>query len=216
MLLCYITDRKQFSGNEAIRRECLLDTISEAAACGTDYIQLREKDLSARQLESLSREAMVRIQSERSSTKLLINSRPDVALAVGAHGVHLRSEDISPQDVRKIYQKCDTYSQAREKLAALIIGVSCHTADEVAQAASAGATYAVLGPIFEKSGLAGTHPLGLEELKKACRYKIPVLALGGITLQNAQSCIEAGAAGIAGIRLFQGNKIAKIAAKLKN
>src|SRR5258708_6561620 len=106
-LLCYITDRHAFSGDEPSRRHQLLDKIAEAASAGIDYIQLRDKDLSARDLETLAREAMQIIAGEKNlaagrqplATALLINSRVDVALATNANGVHLRSNDISPQEV---------------------------------------------------------------------------------------------------------------------
>jgi len=105
--LYYITDRSQFPGNEAARRQLLLQRISEATRAGIDYIQLREKDLPARELEELAGQAIRILEDERLRTAnrdirtaLLINSRTDVALAVGAHGVHLRSDDISPADVR--------------------------------------------------------------------------------------------------------------------
>src|SRR6266851_312373 len=96
--LYYITDRSQFVGDEPTRRRHLLDKIAEAALCGVDYIQLREKDLSTHDLELLAREAVVTIRQNQSpptnrtpSTRLLINSRTDVAIAAGAQGVHLRS-----------------------------------------------------------------------------------------------------------------------------
>ena len=106
MLLYYITDRTQFPGDETSRRRQLLDKIAEAARCGVDYVQLREKDLSARELESLAREAVQR--TRETGTALLINSRTDVAIAVGAAGVHLRGDDISPDVVRDIWPRSMT------------------------------------------------------------------------------------------------------------
>jgi len=95
------------------------------------------------------------------------------------------------------------------------IAVSCHSPGAVAQAAANAADFAVFAPVFEKKDAPGARPTGLGALEEACRSKIPVLALGGITLENAQSCIDAGAAGIAAIRLFQENDIAAIVAKLR-
>src|SRR5947209_8384720 len=117
-LLYYITDRKAFPGDESVRRSRLLAKIYEAACAGVDFIQLREKDLPARDLESLAREAVNGIQEARRlttgdrqvSTALLINSRADVALVAGADGVHLRSDDISPADVKGIWK---TFGSAR-------------------------------------------------------------------------------------------------------
>src|SRR5262245_48334885 len=98
LLLYYITDRAQFPGDEPGRTKQLLDKITEAARSGVDYIQLREKDLSSRHLEQLARAATQRVCASGSKSRLLINSRSDVALAVGARGVHLQSRDISPED----------------------------------------------------------------------------------------------------------------------
>ena len=210
MLLCYITDRSQFPGNEATRRRLLLGKIEEAALRGINYIQLREKDLCARDLETLASQARVALGTYAAPTKLLVNSRLDVAVTCGADGVHLRSQDISPHDVRYICGR----SADLEYSASPTISVSCHTSEEVARAAAAGATMVLFGPVFEKSGAPDVRPAVLSGLRKACQYNIPVLALGGITLENAQSCIDAGAAGIAAIRLFQANNIAEIMSKL--
>ena len=213
-LLCYITDRSAFPGDELSRRRRLLEKIHEAGQTGVDYIQLREKDLSIRELESLAREAVRVIrETAQSKTALLINSRTDVALAVGADGVHLRSDDVSPGDVRAVW-KCGAGAPACELSPGdPMIGVSCHSPEEVAKAGGNGATFAVFAPVFEKKG---THPTGLNLLKEACNSKIPVLALGGITIANANSCLKAGAAGIAGIRLFQENDIATIVKQFRS
>lgn len=209
MLLYYITDRLQFSGNEQARQSALLQKIAEAAACGVDLIQLREKDLSARALEILTGNAVNVVRENSAKTRLLINSRCDVALACGADGVHLRSDDISPRDVFDLWRRTGATS-------APAVGVSCHTIEDVVQAASQGATLAVFAPVFEKEQRPPIRPAGLEQLRQACREKIPVLALGGVTLENARLCLEAGAAGVAGIRLFQQNDIARIARTLRS
>jgi thiamine-phosphate pyrophosphorylase len=215
-LLYYITDRTAFAPDEPTRRKHLLEKITEAAAAGVDYIQLREKDLTTRELESLAQEAARIIRDSKPLTPdlcspaLLINSRTDVALAAGADGVHLRSEDISPQEVRKLWQ-CGAGAPASDPL----IGISCHSPEEVQMAAEAGATFAVFAPVFEKKDSPETMPTGLKQLEAACRASIPVLALGGVNVQNAHSCLEAGAAGIAAIRLFQENEIASIVARLR-
>jgi thiamine-phosphate pyrophosphorylase len=233
-LLYYITDRSAFPGNESARRRRVLEKIGEAARAGVDYIQLREKDLNGRALESLAREAMnliahVRSEGRVAVTSLLINSRVDVALAIGADGVHLRSDDISPRDARAILKKdlVETAASGRAAVAntagaaAHLIAVSCHSPEEVVQAAANCASFAVFAPVFEKmtrekKDVPGTHPAGLAALKQACRANIPVLALGGVTLLNACSCLEAGAAGIAGIRLFQENDIGAVVRQLRS
>ncbi len=222
LLLCYITDRSGFPGSERERRIRLLDKIAEATSQGVDYIQLREKDLPAHELESLAREASRIIQELRTENPelrpaLLINSRTDVALASGAAGVHLRADDISPQQVRRAWHRpCGSGTLAREiSPRDPVIAVSCHSPEEVIQAASHQATFALFAPVFEKKDAPGTSPVGLDALRQACRAKIPVLALGGVTLQNAESCLQAGAAGIAAIRLFQENDIATVVSQLR-
>jgi thiamine-phosphate pyrophosphorylase len=218
-LLYYITDRTAFAADEPIRRKRVLDKIAEAVRAGVDYIQLREKDLPTRELESLALEAARIVREAKSPTSgpssLLINSRTDIALAVGADGVHLRSDDISPQAVRRIWH-CG--AGARDPH----IGVSCHSLEEVTLAAQAGATFAVFGPVFEKAPVfekkdsLGTDPAGLRLLEQACRSPIRVLALGGINLENAEACLEAGAAGIAAIRLFQEHDVTSVVSQLRS
>jgi thiamine-phosphate pyrophosphorylase len=229
LLLYYIGDRTQLSGPEPVRRERLLEKIAEAARCGVDYIQLREKDLPARQLEALASEA-VRVIAENglrktgrreAETRLLINSRSDVAWAVGASGVHLRSDDISPSEVRRIWNP----GGARPASTALPGGalpppqatvvVSCHTAREAARAAEQGADFAAVAPVFEKRDSPSKFPEGLETLRQACRHPLPVFALGGVTLANVALCRDAGAAGIAAIRLFQDNDIGEVVQRLR-
>ena len=231
-MLYYITDRAAFAGDEPARRRQLLDTIDEAARCGVDYIQLREKDLSPRELEQLTLEAIAALRSSKKqaatkqrATALLINSRSDVALAAGADGVHLRSDDVLASEVRTIWDrsaikcgtsKCGAGTLARENSPrSPLIAVSCHSPAEVVQAAVEAADFAVFAPVFEKKDAPGARSAGLDALREACLAAIPVLALGGITLENAQSCFDAGAAGIAAIRLFQENDIATVVEKLR-
>ncbi|HEY6369501.1 MAG TPA: thiamine phosphate synthase [Candidatus Sulfotelmatobacter sp.] len=220
-LLYYITDRAAFPGDEHSRQIRLLEKIQEATRAGINYIQLREKDLPTRALESLAREAVriiaqLRTENQELRTALLINSRADVALAVGADGVHLRSDDVSPQEVRLVWQRhyeCGAGAPARANSPRdPLIGVSCHSPAEVAQASDRAATFAVFAPVFEKKG---SNPTGLSLLHKACAADIPVLALGGITLTNGPSCLEVGAAGIAAIRLFQDDNIAEVVKQVR-
>jgi thiamine-phosphate pyrophosphorylase len=220
-LLYYITDRTAFSSDERVRRMRLLEKIAEAASAGVNYIQLREKDLCPHDLESLAREALqiigkLETGNPKLGTALLINSRTDVALATAAAGVHLPAHDVSPADARETWNRgggavAREISQGNPQ-----ISISCHSPEEVTRAAAAGgANLALFAPVFEKKETRGTIPKGLDLLHEACRAKIPVLALGGITLQNARSCLKAGAAGIAAIRLFQENHIATIVRSLR-
>lgn len=187
----------------------MLAKIAECAAAGVEYIQLREKDLETRALEALALKAMSALGGSR--TQLLINSRSDVALACGAHGVHLPANDLSASEVRSIF--------ARVGKSEPVIAVSTHSLSEVASAEAHGASFAVFGPVFEKSGSANLE--GLEQLRRICHRteaaqpRMPVWALGGITLENAQQCVTAGAAGIAAIRLFQENDVDVIMRKLR-
>ena len=218
-LLYYITDRTPFPGDESARRQALLSKISEAARAGVDYIQLREKDLSTHKLEDLAREAVCAIEEVElvtghrpPTTALLLSSRADIALAVGADGVHLPSNDIAPSEVRRIWRLRGAGPFAREMPA---VSVACHSTEDVKHAVSEAADVAVFAPVFEKKDRPQTQPAGLNALREACQLKIPVLALGGVTLENAAACLEAGAAGIAAIRLFQENRIEDVVRTLR-
>lgn len=223
MLLYYITGRDKFEGNEQSQRRQLLQRISDAAQAGVDYIQLREKDLSAHDLELLARDAVKCVRENGSATKLLVNSRTDVALAVNADGVHLTSSDISPSDARALVAASDTKPER------FVVAVSCHTLEGVRRADSHGADFAVYGPIFEKVDT-NRLPIGLINLRGAAgvltpidrrveagdnRHRLPVLALGGVNVENARACIHAGAAGVAGIRLFQQGNLAETVSRLR-
>jgi len=205
LLLYYITDLSQFGGTEGSRRQQLLSRVADAACAGVDYIQVREKDLSSWELESLAREIVEQVRKTGGGTRVLINSRTDIALAVGADGVHLRGSDVSPADVRSIYRAAGAAVRP-------VIAVSCHTDQEVFAASIAGADLVVFGPLF---GKAGTSGVGLAALRDACRHGIPVFALGGVTLENAALCAQAGAPGVAGIRFFQAGSIKTTIAELR-
>ena len=182
LLRYYITDRKALGGTEALMR-----AIERAVMEGVDWVQVREKDLSARELGELVRRVK---DAGKNAYSTLVNDRVDVALACGADGVHLRADSIAPSRLRAFTP------------AGFLIGVSCHSAAEVRRAGDEGADFAVLGPIFASPGKAAT--LGLRALHEAAHSAaLPVLALGGVNHENTEACRRAGAAGIAGIRIFQ-------------
>lgn len=202
MLLYYITDRNAFSGTEALLRR-----IAAAARAGVDYIQLREKDLTPTQLEYLTNQAIQVVRQNSSHTKLLINTHAGIALALGADGVHLPAGSPPASDVRAAWLR----QANREPL----IGVSAHRVDDVSRARSECASFVLLAPIFEKVGMT-TPGIGLDALREACAQStLPILALGGVNLTNARACLNAGAAGIAGIRLFQQGDVAETVRQLR-
>jgi len=171
-----------------VKRYCItdsLDVAGRAARDGVDMIQIRAKELPARALAELVRAAVA-----LPGSRILVNTRLDVALACGAHGVHLPAGSVAPSTLRKITPS------------GFLIGVSCHTVEELQAAESEGGDFAVYGPVFPSVTKAGT-PMGLEAFSQAVKQVgLPVYALGGVTRENAPLCIQAGAAGVAGISLF--------------
>ncbi len=211
MLRYAITDRARFPGDESAREAALLQQAARIAAAGVGYVQLREKDLSPAALVALTSKLLATLRAHSPAPRLLINSRADVAVAAGADGVHLTSAEgsLTPADIRLLY--------ASAGLPEPVVSVSCHTLNEVAHAHAFAPTLILFGPVFEKvvadlrsSSLDEarvSEGSGLNLLHLACAAAAPVsvLALGGITPENTDACIAAGAAGIAAIRLFQGN-----------
>ena len=173
----------------------LAAVIRRAAEAGADWIQIREKDLDARPLAELVRSALA--ETRKTGARILVNDRLDVALAAGAEGVHL-GETSLPVEIVAEWRRAANRKQ-------FLIGVSCHSPDAARAAERGGADYAFFGPVFATpSKAAFGPPQGIERLREVCgAVKIPVLAIGGVTPEDAARCLEAGAAGIAAIRLFQ-------------
>ena len=212
MQLCAITSRKSFVGaDEAAPRRQLPGLIAGWIEGGVDFIQIREKNLNAVQLVSFAEEVLTGLP--RGNSKLLFNVPASPAwierLAPFADGVHLpgRPQRGTADLVRRIFQ-----SLGRQA----ILSMACHNIEDVQTAKSEGADLALFAPVFEKStgesapgvqAFAPAPPQGLNELRRICETaeRLPVFALGGVTPCNAFECLDAGAAGVAGIRLFAGD-----------
>ena len=169
----------------------ILRLVEAAVAAKIDLFQIREKALHARVLFELVERA-VEITGG-TETRLLVNDRSDIARAAGADGVHLTSQSLPAAVVRRIY--------GRE----FVIGVSTHSLEEARAARMGGADFAVFGPVYETpSKRVFGAPQGLEKLREVAMElrDFPVIAIGGITLDNARRCLQAGASGVAGISLF--------------
>jgi thiamine-phosphate pyrophosphorylase len=158
---------------------------------GVELLQIRERELSARKLAALTRKVLL-LPNPR-GTRILVNDRADVAMACGAHGVHLRDESVAPEFFAEFFAQ-----------PGFLVTVACHDFESLLRAR--GADYALIAPIFSPLSKRDTKPvLGLGVLGSAARISpIPVLALGGITAENAPLCAAAGAAGVAGISYFNG------------
>jgi len=198
-----VTDRRNLAAIDSPEaQDTLLLKIGAAADASVDWIQIREKDLSGKDCSSLAREALQRVarSSARKAapTRILVNDRLDIALSQRAGGVHLGENSLPLAEVKRLVEN-------RGERKDFLIGVSCHSSETSRAAASGGAHYLFFGPVFATpSKAAFGAPQGLEQLAEVCRgVSIPVLAIGGITLENAGDCLAAGASGLAAIRLFQ-------------
>jgi thiamine-phosphate pyrophosphorylase len=180
VIRCLITDGT-FSLNQAEWMAHVAHWIGE----GVELLQIRERHLEARDLAELTRRVL-RIPNPHGS-KILVNDRADVAIACGAHGVHLRDGSISPE---------------RFARPGFLVTISCHRIEDAPK--TAGASFVILAPIFKPLSKIDTRPaLGTSAITEfTSRSPIPVLALGGINDENARACMDAGAAGIAGITYF--------------
>lgn len=203
-ILCYVTQRSSLPPRASSPApEALLEKIAATIAAGVDWIQIRETDLSARHGAALTRAALLYASKHASNfagTRILLNDRLDVALAERASGVHLGERSLPVQDARKLVNE-----HCAGENPPFLVGASCHSLHAAQAAAACGADYLFFGPIFATpSKAAFGPPQGLARLAEVCgAVSIPVLAIGGIALGNAASCLAAGAAGLAAIRLFQ-------------
>ena len=185
---CLITEGLATAQNFESEKAKILATTLEAAADGVGMVQVREKALSGRRLFELVSSAVKTLAD--TSTLVIVNDRPDVALATGADGVHLPANSFPADVVRRVFGKD------------LLIGVSTHSSADVSAAASSGADYIFFGPVFETPGKGS--PVGISNLSEAAHRagSLPVIALGGIDGDNFDRAMAAGARGVAAIRAF--------------
>lgn len=202
-ILCYVTDRRILPAeNPSNASETLLCKVEAVAAAGIDWIQIRETDVSAKDCAALTNKAVQHAATAAgggtSRARILVNDRLDVAFSEGAGGVHLGENSLPVVEARRL-------TDSRGPGSDFLIGVSCHSAEAAMAAERDGADYIFFGPVFATPSKASYGaPQGLDRLAEVCRsVSVPVLAIGGVTLENAASCLAAGARGIAAIRLFQ-------------
>jgi thiamine-phosphate pyrophosphorylase len=183
----------------------IVEQVSAAITAGIDLIQIREKRMTARILFELTRQSVELVRG--TATRVLVNDRADIAAGAGADGVHLTTRSIEAATIRRIFGND------------FVIGVSTHSVDEAQSAREAGADFIVFGPMFDTSSKREYGaPVGVADLSKVTGElgDFPVLALGGITMDNFALCLNAGAHGVAGISLFsQPQAFASIAAQMK-
>lgn len=211
-ILCYVTDRASLpQPSQKDPFSPLLSKIAAAIAAGTDWIQIREKNLPASGLAQLLRAALAAILFPETSapsrahnlrahrTRILINDRLDIALAGKADGVHLGENSLPVSEAIRLLH------DFQEPSSEFMTGASCHSLASAEAAEADGADYLFFGPVFATpSKAAFGEPQGLQRLREVCRaVKIPVLAIGGVNAQTAAQCLDSGASGIAAIRLFQ-------------
>lgn len=192
-IVCYVTSREALGTEKP--GEKLLAKIRAAAAAGVDWVQIREREMTARELLALTKAA---IAAASGVVSVVVNDRLDVALAAGAAGVHLRANSVPASEAVR-------WLRANHAPADFLVGVSCHSLEEARQAQEAGASYVFFGPVFETPAKKKFGPpQGVAKLGEVCRsLRIPVIAIGGINEANAVECLQAGASGIAAIRMFQ-------------
>jgi thiamine-phosphate pyrophosphorylase len=200
-LVYMITDRRVQTPDQELTS--LIDLAARAAAAGVDMVQVRERDLSARDVFQLAEAISTAIRG--TETRVLINDRADIAACAGA-GVHLTTRSLTPGVVREAFGPD------------LLVGASTHTIEEAEAAERDGADFVVFGPVFETASKKEYgEPVGLEALgHAAARLRIPVLALGGINISNFARALDSGAAGVAGISIFSETDLNRLVTAIKS
>lgn len=188
-IICIVTRARGAAGSP--ERTALVSRLAAAADAGATMIQVRERHLDDRALLAFVRELLDATRS--TSCAVLVNDRLDIVLATGAHGVHLKSDGVSVQDVRRIAP------------AGLIVGRSVHSETEaIATGVEGGCDYLFFGTVFPSASKPTDHPVaGTDRLRRVCdSVALPVVAIGGVTTGRAAEVARAGAAGIAAVSLF--------------
>jgi len=194
ILITLVTDRRRLQARD------LATVARDAAVGGADRIQVREKDLGGHALRALV--SGVVAATAATAARVLVNGRPDVAVAAGAWGVQLPEDGLPVAEVRRAFP-------------GLEIGASRHTVEGARRAEDEGADFVMLGPVFASPGKE-ERALGLAPLEEAARsLRIPVHAIGGIDAGNARRVVEAGARGLAAIRAFLDGPAADVARALR-
>ena len=185
-VVCMITDRHRFAGGQ----EALVQRVAAAAADGVDLVQIRERDLDARDLGDLAERCVRAVRATR--TRIVVNDRLDVALAAGAHGVHLRGESMPASRVRAVAP------------IGFLIGRSVHSVGEAVSAcAGGGLDYLLFGTVFVTDSKPGQTPAGVKTLADvSSAVSVPVLAVGGISRETLPQLAGTGCAGFAAIGWF--------------
>lgn len=194
-VLCLVTDRRRLApaaADTVVQTEALVTCVAAAARAGVDLVQVRERDLEGGELTRLVRRCVDAARG--SSTRVLVNDRVDVALAAGAHGVHLPGHGVAAARVRAMVPR------------GFLVGRSVHDAREaVGVVGEGGLDYLIFGTVFPTASKEGITPAGVFGLAAAvAAVPVPVLAIGGITLELAPQIARTGAAGFAAIALFAG------------
>jgi thiamine-phosphate diphosphorylase len=189
-----ITDRRRFTAEDA-----LVQRVASVAAAGVNLVQVRERDMEARDLSRLVTRCVTAVRNTR--TRILVNDRLDVALTSGAHGVHLRADSMPASRARALAP------------IGFLIGRSVHTVAEAVTAhAEGGLDYLLFGAVFATASKPGQPPAGVQALADVVRATpLPVLAVGGISSDTAPQLAGTGCAGFAAIGWFADGDEATVA-----
>lgn len=187
--ICLVTDRSRLTTPSD---DALVHLIERAALAGVTLVQVRERDRGDRSLLRLTERIVVATRNTRA--RVVVNDRVDIAIAAGCGGVHLRADSMAADRARAISPP------------GFLIGRSVHTTAEAVRAEETGVDYLVMGTTYPTVSKGGHAPLaGIEGLKAVCHaVAVPVLAIGGVTIDKLSSIAAAGAAGVAAIGLFSG------------